>query len=218
MAAIVDLIYSTVSLDARTSVVAGAVNFLAGRCDVWYDGGIDRPGPARSRTTERGSTMKKLLVAAACAALVGCDYTVPLAKGPAGEADAALVGLWQRTQNGQPENLVVLPLGRQELLVAYPATSKDAMYARAWSARGAGLSLIQLQWIGTGQGAVPDDAKVFQLAAYTITGDTLTIRTINPDVAGGASKSPEDLARALDANKGNEDSRRPEMVFTRAKK
>jgi hypothetical protein len=167
--------------------------------------------------TGRNRTMKKLMIAAACAALAGCDYTVPLAKGPAGEPDAALVGLWQRTQNGQAENLVVLPLGRQELLVAFPAASKDAMYARAWAARGAGLSLIQLQWIGTGKGAVPDEMKVFQLASYTIAGDTLTVRTINPDVAGGASKSPEDLAKSLEAGKGGDDFYRAPMVFTRAK-
>jgi hypothetical protein len=161
--------------------------------------------------------MKKLMIAAACAALAGCDYTVPLAKGPAGEADAALVGLWQRTQNGQTENLVVLPLGRQELLVAYPATSKDAMYARAWAARGAGLSLIQLQWIGTGKGNVPDEKKVFQLAAYAIAGDKLTVRIVNSDKIGGSSATTDELAKALETGKADEDFYRTPMVFTRAK-
>lgn len=161
--------------------------------------------------------MKKLMIAAACAALAGCDYTVPLAKGPAGEPDAALVGLWQRTQNGQAENLVVLPLGRQELLVAFPAVSKDAMYARAWAARGAGLSLIQLQWIGTGKGEAPDEKKVFQLASYTIAGDKLTVRMVNGDKVGSSSATTDELAKALNAGKGGDDFYRAPMVFTRAK-
>ncbi len=161
--------------------------------------------------------MKKLMMVAACAALAGCDYTVPLSKAPVQAADPALVGLWQRTDGGEVENLVVLPLGKQELMVAYPATTKDAMYGRAWAARGAGLPLLQIEWIGTGKGEVPDEKKVFQLASYTIAGDKLTVRVVNGDKVGGSSATTDELAKALDAGKGGEDFYRTPMVFTRAK-
>ena len=161
--------------------------------------------------------MKKLMMVAACAALAGCDYTVPLAKAPAKAADAALVGLWQRTENGIVENLVVLPLGKQELMVAYPATTKDAMYGRAWAAKGAGLSLLQIEWIGTGTGATPENGKVFQLASYAIEGGKLTVRIVNGDVAGASAATTDELAKALEAAKGKDDFYRAPMVFTRAK-
>ncbi len=161
--------------------------------------------------------MKKLAMVAACAALAGCDYTVPLSKAPVKAADAALVGLWQRTENGAVENLVVLPVGKQELMVAYPATSPDAMYGRAWAARGAGLPLLQIEWIGTGKGEVAREKKVFQLASYAIEGGTLTVRIVNGDAAGGSATTTDELAKALDAAKGKDGFYRAPMVFTRVK-
>jgi len=161
--------------------------------------------------------MKKLMMVAACAALAGCDYTVPLSKAPVKAADAALVGLWQRTENGQAESLVVLPLGKQELMVAYPAASKDAMYGRAWAAKGAGLPLLQVEWIGTGKGEVAREKKVFQVASYAIEGDKLTVRFVNSEAVGGSSATTDELAKALEAGKGKDDFYRAPMIFTRAK-
>jgi hypothetical protein len=162
--------------------------------------------------------MKRLMMVAACAALAGCDYTVPLSKAPVQAADPALVGLWQRAGGGDVENLVVLPLGTQELMVAYPATSKEAMYGRAWAARGAGLPLLQIQWIGTGTGEVPSEKKVFQLASYAVEGDKLTVRIVNGDAVGASAATTDELAKALESAKGGDDFYRAPMVFTRAKK
>lgn len=161
--------------------------------------------------------MRKLMMVAACAALAGCDYTVPLSKAPVKAADAALVGLWQRTENGQVESLVLLPVGKQELMVAYPAASKEAMYGRAWAAKGAGLPLLQIEWIGTGKGVVPEDKKVFQLASYAIEGDKLTVRIVNGDTVGASAETTDQLAKALEAAKGKDDFYRSPMVFTRVK-
>lgn len=161
--------------------------------------------------------MKRLVLLAACAALTGCDYTVPLFKAPSGDPDAALTGLWERTENGEKESLLVLPLGRQELLVAYPAASKETMYARAWTGRAGGMAMMQVQWIGNGKAARPDDGKAFQVAAWKIDGDKLTVRVVNGDVIGAGSTSTEALAKAFEAGKDRADAFRDVMIFMRVK-
>ena len=35
----------------------------------------------------------------------------------------------------------------------------------------AGRTLLQLEWIGTGAGGLPEDGRVFQLASYAIADD-----------------------------------------------
>jgi hypothetical protein len=158
--------------------------------------------------------MKSWMLAAACLMIAGCDYTVPLAKTPVGDADPALAGLWRRPLNDRTENLLVLPLSPREWMVAYPAASPDAMYARAWPA---GPARVQLQWIGTGKGNRPENDRVYQLADFSIAGDTLTIRVINAKVAGANAASPEELARAVEANKDDPGFYQEAMVFKRVK-
>ena len=163
--------------------------------------------------------MKKLLVLAACAVLAGCDYTVPLANIPGLEIDSGLVGLWQSAKDdGQMESLLVLPLNKKEYMVSFPAGSKDAMYAKAWLCRSASMTFVQLEWIGTAQGKLPEDRRVFQLAGYSILGDTLTARLVNADVVKNDMKSTEELAKAIAENKGKPAFFKEKMVFTRAGK
>ena len=162
--------------------------------------------------------MKKLLVLAACAVLAGCDYTVPLANIPALEIDSGLVGLWQSAKdNGQMESLLVLPLNKQEYMVSFPAGSKDAMFARACLCRTAGMTLVQLEWVGNAQGKLPEDNRVFQFAAYSVVGGTITVRMLNADVVKKDMKSADELAKAIVDNKDNPDLLRDKMVFTKVK-
>lgn len=161
--------------------------------------------------------MKRLLLLAACAALAGCDYTVPLAKAPSMNADASLVGLWERIgENGQPESLLVLPLGKQEYLVNYPACAKDGMFARACLVRCAGRTLAQIEWIGSARGTRPDDGRIYQFASFARSGDRLTVRLINADTVSRDVKTTEELAAAIEKNKDSADLYRAGMVFTKA--
>jgi hypothetical protein len=158
--------------------------------------------------------MKKLMVMAVCGMLLGCDYTVPLVKTPAMGIDPGIVGLWQRVkEDGQSESLLVLPLGKQEYMVSYPAGSKEAMFARACLCSGAGRTLIQLEWFGTAAAVVPEDNRVFQFASYTVDGDLFSVRMLNADIVSREVKSSDELARAIADNKDKPDLFLSEMVF-----
>ena len=162
--------------------------------------------------------MKTLMALGACVALAGCDYTVPLVKTPALEIDAAAVGLWQRSKDdGQIERLLVLPLNKREYMVSFPSGSQDAMFARAWLCRSGDMTLVQLEWIGTAQGKLPEDRRVFQLASYSVLGDALTVRMLNADVVKKDLKSSGELAKAIADNKSKPDFFKDKMVFTKVK-
>ncbi|MBI2440202.1 MAG: hypothetical protein HYV35_02405 [Lentisphaerae bacterium] len=162
--------------------------------------------------------MRKAIILVACGLLAGCDYTVPLVKTPELEIQAEVIGLWQRTKaDGQIEKVLVLPLGKREYLVSFPAGSPDAMFARACLCRSADRTLVQLEWLGTAQAKLLEDDRVFQFAAYTLSGDTLTIRLLNSDCVKKDAKSSDELAKALLHNKDNPDLFRNEMVFSKVK-
>ena len=159
-----------------------------------------------------------VLVATACAAvLVGCDYKVPLAETAELPVDAALVGSWERTtQQGEKQRLLVLPLGKNEYLVSFPARAKDAMFARAALCKTGTLTLIQLAWFGTAQGATPEDGRIFQYASYTLADGTLKGRLLNADVVDRDVSSAAALSAAIEANRDNPKLFRDAWEFTRA--
>jgi hypothetical protein len=163
--------------------------------------------------------MKRLMLLVACGLLAGCDYTVPLVTSPEIALDKNLLGLWQRTaEDGKEESLLVLPLGRKEHLIWFPANNKESGFARACLCRTAGRTLVQLEWIGTPQGKLPDDSRVFQYATYSVAGDTLTVRLLNPEVVNKDAKSSAELASAIAQNTGRPDLFREPMVFRQLKR
>jgi hypothetical protein len=146
--------------------------------------------------------MKKWLIMLACGLLAGCDYTVPLVTTPEIEIDKSVLGLWQTsTENGKTEQLLVLPLDKNEYLVSYPANTNDGMFARACLCRTGDKTLVQLNWFGTAEGKLPDDNRVYQFLTYTNTGDRLTIRLLNTDVVSKDVASTKELAKVIAANK-----------------
>jgi hypothetical protein len=154
----------------------------------------------------------------ACALLAGCDYTVPLVKTPEAGIDTTVVGLWQRSEkDGKIENLLVLPLGKQEYLVVFPAFSKDSMFARGCIWRRAALTLVQLDWFGTARAKLPEDNRTFQFAAFTVKGDSITLRLLNPEVVKNSVTSSDALAKAIIDSKDNPKLFRDEMVFQKVK-
>ncbi|MEI7436549.1 MAG: hypothetical protein WCL16_07050 [bacterium] len=158
--------------------------------------------------------MKKFMALIACSMLVGCDYTVPLVKTPALEIDPGIVGLWQRSKtDGQAESLLVLPLGRLEYMLSFPAGSKDAMFARACLVRIGKQTLVQLEWLGTAQGKVPEDTRVFQFAAYALAGDTISISMLNTGIVKNEATSTAALTKSIADNQGNPDLFKEKMIF-----
>ena len=162
--------------------------------------------------------MKRLVVLAVVLALFGCDYTVQLAETPETAIDKAAVGLWQRMkEDGQTEGLLVLPLNKREYLVSFPAGSRDAMFARACLCKVRGKTFAQLQWLGTARGKLPKDGRVFQFAAYSVTGDTLRFRMVNADLVQRSLTSTAALAKAIVDKLDNPALFRGEMAFQKVK-
>jgi len=163
--------------------------------------------------------MKKLLVVLACGLVVGCEYTVPLVATPDTAIDSAVLGLWRRTKDdGQMEQLLVLPLDKREYLVSYPAGAEDAMFARACLCRVGGKALVQLKWFGTAEAGLPDDDRVFQFVTYTVGGNTLVVRLLSSQVVKKDAASTDELAKAVAANKDKPDLFREAMVFTKVER
>lgn len=147
--------------------------------------------------------------------LTACDFTVPLVTAPELAVDRALVGSWQRTRDdGQVERLLVLPMGTKEYLVAYPAGTPDSMYARVWRCGGAEADLLQVEWIGTAKGAVPEDGKVYQYATCRVEGASLHVQLLNNETLSGAIATADDLRNAMAGGRRTEDLFRPAMTFT----
>jgi hypothetical protein len=162
---------------------------------------------------------KTLLLGLACICLAACDYTTPLVTRPETDIDNAVIGLWQRTDNdGKAESLLVLPWSKREYLVAFPAGTNEAMYARGCLWRGADRTLVQLDWFGTGRGALPDgDGRTFQFVSYKVESNTLRVALLNPEVVSNNLATAEVLIRAVSANKDHPKLFRDDMVFRKAK-
>lgn len=163
--------------------------------------------------------MKKMLMVLVCGLMAGCDYTVPLVTTPKIAIDKSVLGLWQKPkEDGQAEQLLVLPLDESEYLVSYPSGSKEAMFARACICRVAGITFIQLKWFGTAEAAIPDDNRVYQFATYSVAADKVTVRLLNSEIVKKETASTDDLVKSITANKDNPKLFTEELVFTKVKK
>lgn len=163
--------------------------------------------------------MKKAMLVVACVMLAGCEYTVPLVKTPEIDIDTSVVGLWERSRSdGQAESLLVLPLGKHEYMVSYPAGSKDAMFARGCLWSGSDITLVQLDWFGTAQAGLPDNDRTFQFVTYTVEGDRVSVRLLNADVVKKDIVTSADLANSIIANRANPTLFKEAMVFTKVEK
>ncbi len=162
--------------------------------------------------------MKKLLLVLSCGWLFGCDYTAPLTTTADLAIDKAVIGLWERQKdNGDSEQLLILPLDKHEYMVSYPAGAEDGMFARACLCRVADHTLVQLTWLGTARGRTMEDNRAYQLAAYAVSGENLTVRMLNSEVAGRDTSSTNAFAQTILMNWNNPRLFRDGMVFTRIK-
>lgn len=160
--------------------------------------------------------MKKLLCVYICLVLAGCDFTVPLSAAPELPIDTRAVGLWEMAKpNGNTERLLILPFNDHEYFISWPEAASTELYAKAHLFNFSGMVLVQLQWFGNSDGAVPDDDRNYQIASYAITGDALEIQLLNTDVIGKEFQSAADLATAIEANKSNPDLFREKMIYKR---
>ncbi len=159
--------------------------------------------------------MQRVMLLLACALVSACDYRVPLVTEPALDIDRSIIGLWQEDKEGEVNQLLILPLDERAYLVSYPSGGHDAMYARAALCRVADLTLAQLEWLGTDRGDTADDDVVYQYAAYTLEGDTLHVRLLNPFAVDNDIESSNELVKAIEEKADDPDLFRNIMVFQR---
>ena len=160
--------------------------------------------------------MNLMLLAILGGILAACEFSVPLVETPDIPIDERVLGVWARSNDeGKEERLLVLPLGKHEYLVSYPATTTDAMFARACLTRAAGKTLVQLNWFGDAKGSVPDDKRTYQYVEYSVDGRKLTVRLLNSDVVSKDAASTNALVEAIEAGKDHPKLFREAMLFNR---
>ena len=158
--------------------------------------------------------MKAWMAILVCGMLVGCDYSTPLVEVSDSPVDRSVLGLWPRTEEGGgTQSLLVLPLGEKEYLVSFPAGASNSMFARGRACRVGDLALVQVEWVGTAKGTLPDDDRVFQFLRYSLKGNDLTVNLLNSQVVDKTVDSPEALAAAITAKRLRADLFREDMVF-----
>jgi hypothetical protein len=109
--------------------------------------------------------------------LWGCPYesTVSLSKSSKAEIDQALLGAWKNTAEGEPFIMIIEQFNEHELLIM---GIEDGEVQR--EVMRAFVTVIQDEWFLNVQDIdVPPDKRVWYLAKYTISGDTLTAWTVD---------------------------------------
>lgn len=161
--------------------------------------------------------MRKLPLLFLFVFLVGCEYSVSLTESPDLEIDKAVLGLWERTVDGdRVENVLVLPLDEKEYLVFY-SEKHSGLYARAGLVKIGDKTLVQIKWLGTSEGGLPDSDDVYQYATYDVNADSLTVQLMNSGLISTGIKTTEALTKAVQDNLNNPEFVKEAMVFTKVK-
>jgi hypothetical protein len=91
------------------------------------------------------------------------------------------------------------------------------MFAKAFLYRIAGKTLVQLRWIGTAKGSLPENNRVYQFAAYEIEDGELRIRLLNTSLVSKDTTSSAQLASSIEENRDSPDLFREPLVFKKVK-
>ena len=140
--------------------------------------------------------------------LVSCDYETPLTKEHNIAIDPAVLGLWELIQyegeeSKQEKRMVILKYSDTEYLLHYPV-GKDGLYFRCYPIKIGGVSCIQLQVIGTGEGPPEEDWKdLFHVASYRLANNELEIKLLNTDLVDDELKTTEALKQSFLKHKEN---------------
>lgn len=150
---------------------------------------------------------------------VACRYEFPLADPRDIMLDNRVMGAWLRYDGGQvagrDEQLRILGYSNSAYMVHYTVDEK-ALYFRAYPIEVAGLSLVQLELIGTHEGPVAGDVhRLYHVVGYQLDDDELTVRTINTQLLGEDVDSRSDLLEAVTRHSNNNTLLVNPMVFTR---
>lgn len=162
---------------------------------------------------ERGDIGMKHLMAflsVAVLLLAGCEYESPLTKEHSIAIDSAVLGLWEpipdeEEEPKQEERMMILKYSDTEYLLHYPA-GKGGLYYRCYPIKIGGVSCVQLQVIGTGDGPPKKDEKdLFHVVSYQLANAELEIALLNTDLVDDGLKTTEALRQSFLKHKGNKE-------------
>jgi hypothetical protein len=148
--------------------------------------------------------MKSLMPVLIAAFFVSaCVFEAPFAPEAKLPVDGRLLGRWEEVGTSDKQKagrMLVLQHSDHEYLVQYPVGEK-AMFFRAYAIELAAERQIQIQLIGTADGAVKPEDRKYHLLRMELKDDELEIRTIKPEVLGKALRDTESLRAAFTAHK-----------------
>lgn len=147
----------------------------------------------------------------------GCDYRVALVEEPSLAMNTDLVGLWEhRDQRDRRNRMLVLPLDPMQHLVVFTHEDQTPLYGRAMKWQQEDFALIQIAWIGTGEGVVPDQADAtFQYVKYVVEDDVLRARLLHTDLVPQDIESAEDLIQLIEKHRKDPALFRNEIIYHR---
>jgi hypothetical protein len=139
-------------------------------------------------------------------ALAACQYDAPLTTDHVIPIDPSILGSWAiiPAENDDPETRVQIHgFSDTEYAIHYHESSID-LYFRAYAINIAGVPAVQLELIGSGEGAVgSDEEDRYVVARYRLVDGQLEVRTLNTELVDDALKDSESLRAAFIAHKDN---------------
>lgn len=168
---------------------------------------MDRAGAFfRYTPSLRGLLLPLLILAAA----PGCRYAAPLSTPQGRHIDAAVTGKWRQESDatgkapGPERTALILEFTATKYLIRYRVGGK-VLYFRGYPLRVHGRRLVQLQLIGTRDGPVNERDRKYDIAAYSVTGDEMTVSLLNGDLVGTGLDTRAKLAKAFGDHAGDQD-------------
>lgn len=137
--------------------------------------------------------------------LTSCVFEEPFEPDAKIPVNTALLGRWESVPSDSKkasESMLVLQHSANEYAVQYPVGEK-AMFFRAIGVELSGQQYIQVQWIGTAEGPVKPDERKYHLVKIELSGDQLSMSTLDPNVLGKDKTTTKALREAFAKKKDN---------------
>jgi hypothetical protein len=139
-------------------------------------------------------------------ALAACQYDAPLTTAHDIPVDPSILGSWVivPSDNDDPETrLQIHRFSDTEYAVHYHESNTD-LYFRAYAINIAGVSAVQLELIGSEEGAVGSAAEDrYMVASYRLVDGQMEVRTLNTELVDDELKDSASLREAFIAHKDN---------------
>lgn len=134
--------------------------------------------------------------------LTACVYEAPLTTQHDIPIDQSILGTWNIVSDeGSDEQLRILRFSDTEYLVS-DLNNDDELFFRAYAIEIAGVSAVQLEFIGDNKRPVSGDNR-YVVASYRLVDGLLEVRTLNTELVSEELTDSETLKAAFIEHKEN---------------